>query len=52
MGIIKTRHTLVSKLKTRLAEEKERYNLPKFQVVLVSGTIKTLKQRLLTTNPS
>jgi RNase P/RNase MRP subunit POP5 len=49
--IIRTRHTMVSKLKTRLAEESERHNLHAFQVVAVSGTMKKLKVRLFASNP-
>ncbi len=46
MGIIKTRHTLISRLKAQLTEENQRYKLPKFQVIAVSGTIKKLKLKL------
>lgn len=52
MGIVRTTHTLVSKLRSALVEAGERFNLPNFQVVAVSGTIKKLKQRLFSVNPS
>jgi len=51
MGIVKTRHTLVSRLKTQLVEGSQGSNLPKLQVIAVSGTIKKLKQRLFSANP-
>ncbi len=52
MGIIKTKHTIVSRLKTELTEGSERYNLHKFQIIAVSGTIKKLKQQLFVANPN
>ncbi len=47
MGIIKTTHTLVSRLKTRLGEGTDGYDMPKFKVIAVSGTIKKLKLKLV-----
>lgn len=47
MGIIKTTHTLVSRLKTHLTERTDGSNMPKFKVVAVSGTIKKLKLKLV-----
>ncbi len=46
MGIIKTTHRIVSRLKSHLEEGTEASNMPKFKVVAVSGTIKKLKSRL------
>ncbi len=52
MGIIKTRHTLVLRLKTQLTEACEKYNLHKFQVIAVSGTVKKLKLQLFAAKPN
>ncbi len=47
MGIIKTTHTLVSRLKTHLTEGTDGSKMPKFKVDAVSGTIKKLKLKLV-----
>ncbi len=52
MGIIKTNHTLVSRVKARLGESMDGSNVPRFRVVAVSGTIKKLKLKLANSGAS
>jgi len=52
MGIIKTTHTLLSRLKAHLTEGTDGSNMLNFKVVAVSGTIKKLKLKLASVSNS